>query len=269
MSEERIDDIIQIVNDEEYMPDVAPTAEEYASAEKIISNSEEVAIQNKEELEQLESPLIVHKLTDASYQQTASELTMEDTHTDDDGPTLERHRFRKVPKKNRNGIKIVLLLVVIAVAVLAGLYYGGVIDFGKESETTKPVSEATAESTTSLEQAYEGKIVVKGTFIFVDGVEVDGIEGLQNALKYVDPSPTAYEIVKEDANADFLNYDILPLMKNMGFYDENTVISTIVSTGLIAEEEKTTVPTTKKNNKKKNNKKKNNKTNPTKKNVTE
>lgn len=241
MSEERIDDIIQIINDENHIPDVPPTEEEFKSAEEILSNSEEIATQNLEELEQLESPLIVHKVTDASYQQTASDITMDDTHIDEDGPTLERHRFRKEPKKNKGGLKFLLLLVVIAVSVFAGLYYGGVINFDKEQSTTK-ATETTVETTTSIVQAYEGKIVVKKTFIFVDGVEVDGIEGLQAALKYVDPSPTAYEIVKEDANADFLNYDILPLMKDMGFYEENTVISTIVSTGLIAEKEKTTVP---------------------------
>lgn len=242
MSEERKDEIFKIINDEGHIPDSAPNAEELEKAAKLISKSDEVAQQNLEELDRLESPLIVHKVTDASYQQTASDISMEETHIDDDEPTLERHRFRKEPKKSRGGVKFALLIIVIAVAVLAGLYYGGVIDFGKDKETTKPSTEATTEATTSIEDAYKGKIVVKKMYIFVDGVEVDGIEGLQSALKYVDPSPTAYEIVKEDANSDFLNYDILPLMKNMGFYDESTVISTIVSTGLIAEKEKTTVP---------------------------
>ena len=47
--------------------------------------------------EKLESPLVVHKKDDASYQETAREFDMSSTHTDDeawDFPTLLRHRFR-------------------------------------------------------------------------------------------------------------------------------------------------------------------------------
>lgn len=255
MSEEHIDELIEIVEGENHIPDVPPTEEEFASAQKILSTSEEVAEQAKQELEELESPLIVHKVTDASYQETASDISMDETHITDEGPTLERHRFRKEKKKGGKTWKFLLVLIVIVAAVFAGLYYGGVIGSEKPETTTKP-AESTTETTTSIEQAYEGKIVLKGTYIFIDGVEVNGIEGLQNALKYEDPSPTAYEIIKEDANSDFLNNEVIPVMMKMGFYSEDTVISTIVNTGLVAEAEKTTV---KKNNKNKNKKNKNKK----------
>lgn len=245
MSEERYDDIIVITDDLNHSSDVPPTEEEFAKAEEILSASEDIARQNKEELEQLESPLIVHKLTDASYEETASGVEMEETHADDDGPTLERHRFRKEQKNSSKGWKILLFVVLVAVAVVAGLYYGGVIDFGKQEPTSEATTEKTTQATTSLEQAFKGKIVVKDIYIFVDGVEVDGIEGLQKALKYEEPSPNAYEIVKENANSNFLNNDILPAMLDMGFYDETTVITTIASSGLIAYEETTTVKVTK------------------------
>lgn len=245
MGDEKInelDELIEIVEDENHIPDVPVSNEEFEHAQKILNKSDEVAQQAKEELEQLESPLIVHKITDASYQETASDVVMAETHAEDDGPTLVRHRFRKEQKKGSGAWKIVLVLLVICASVFAGLYYGGVIDFSKEVQTTK--AESTTEPTTTLEEAYQGKIVLKGTYLFVDGVEVNGIEGLQNALKYEDPSPTAYEIVKENANANYLNNEVIPLLMQMGFYDETTVISTIVSTGLMAEAEQTTQATT-------------------------
>lgn len=243
MSDENFDTLFEIIEDENHIPDVAPTQEEFDSAEQILNSSEEAAAQIKEELEQLESPLIVHKVTDASYQEAANDVFMDETHTEDEGPTLERHRFRKEKKKGGNGWKVILLLVVVAAAVFAGLYYSGAVDLNKNETTTKKV-EQTTETTTSLEQAYQGKILLKGTYIFVDGVEVDGINGLQQALKYEDPSPTAYEIVKEDANSDFLNNDILPLLGDMGFYNEQTVITTVAKSGLVAAAELTTVQTT-------------------------
>lgn len=253
MSEKQYDNLFEIVEDENHTPDVPPTDAEFDLAAKIISASDEVAAQNKEELEQLESPLIVHKSTDASYQETASGITMEETHVDDDQPTLERHRFRKQPKKKGRGALAFLVVIVIACAVFAGVYFGAIAP-NKAKPTTTHKSSGVTQTTTTIQQAYEGKIVVKGTYIFVDGIEVDGIDGLQRELKYQDPSPTKYEIVKENANADFLNNDILPLMLDMGFYNKKTVISTIAKTGLVAKDEMTTVkkqtqtskPTTKK-----------------------
>lgn len=185
---------------------------------------------------QLDSPLVVHKKSDASYQETASEIVMNETHTEDDGPTLERHRFKKDSKKGSKGW-IVLVVIIIIAAVFAGLYYGGVIKFDKNN-TTASTTESTTESTTlSLQEQYKGTIVVKGTYIFVDGSEVDGLNGLQKKIKYDDPSPTAYKIIDEGANNDFLNYNILPLLQSMGFYGEDTVITHIESTGLMSKDE--------------------------------
>lgn len=235
------DELIEIINDE-HTPDVPASDEEFDKAAEIISTSEEVAAQNKAEFEELKSPLIVHKKTDASYQETASEVVMEETHVEEDGPTLTRHRFKKEKSNKHTGIKIFIALIIIACVVFAGLYYGGVINLNK-NQTTIPV-ETVAESTTSLEDRYKGKIVIKNTYIFVDGYEVYGLEGLQDALKYEDASPTKYEIVKENADTIFLNDNVLPLLSTMGFYNENTVISTIAKTGLVAEEEKATETTT-------------------------
>ena len=43
--------------------------------------------------EKLDSPLVVHKKGDASYQEEGNEVSMQNTHVDEDSdaPTLERH----------------------------------------------------------------------------------------------------------------------------------------------------------------------------------
>jgi hypothetical protein len=186
--------------------------------------------------EKLDSPLIVHKKSDSSYQETDSILEMNETHIDEDEPTLERHRFKKDPNKKNHAPLVVVIIIVVLVAIFAGLYFTGNITFNSKDNSRKNTS-TTQETTTSLQDAYKGTIVVKGTYIFVDGIEVDGINGLQNALKYLDPSPTAFTIIKEDANDEFLNYDILPLLTDMGFYDESTDIQMKKSTGLMSENE--------------------------------
>lgn len=210
---------------------------------KVITDNDEIEELNKTVLGKLESPLIVHKRSDASYEESALNLEMSETHTDEDRPTLMRHRFRKNRKQKHVGLKVFILIVVILAAVFAALYYTGNITFNTK-ETTKKTTETTTEITTSLEEAYQGKIVIKNTYIFVDGAEVNGIEGLQNALKYEDPSPTAYEIViegsSEDFEDDFYNYEVLPILQNLGFYDESTVVTHIESTGLMAAAETTT-----------------------------
>ena len=50
--------------------------------------------------EKLDSPLVVHKKGDASYQEENNEVSMQNTHVDEDSdaPTLERHRFKKEKK---------------------------------------------------------------------------------------------------------------------------------------------------------------------------
>ena len=208
---------------------------------KMINDNDETKALENEFLDKPDSPLVVHKKSDASYEETASSQEMNETHTEEEKPTLMRHRFRK-EKKSHNGATALLILLVVLVAVFAALYATGNISFGNKDNTTTTASPTTEEITTSLYDLYQGTIVVKDTYIFVDAEEVDGIQGLQEALKYTDASPTAYRIIDEGANADFLNYEILPLMQNLGFYDESTEITHIESTGLIAYEETTTLP---------------------------
>lgn len=195
----------------------------------------------KEEI--LDAPLVVHKKGDASYKDGNVVLDMNETHIVEEGPTLERHRFKKDTEKKRNKFPIILIIIVIIAGVFCALYFTGNITFGTKEETTKK-SVSTTEATTSLEEAFAGTIVVKGTYIFVDSYQVDGIKGLQEELKYIDPSETAYKIIDEDAYAPFLNDEILPLLMNMGFYGESTEIVHQGNTGLMAEEELTTVATT-------------------------
>lgn len=183
----------------------------------------------KEEI--LDAPLVVHKKSDASYHENQTDLIMNDTHIEDDGPTLERHRFKKDPNKKNNKYIVLLVIIVIIAAVFAGLYFSGNIGHKDSDKTTTAAT--TEEETTSLQEAYAGTIVIRSTYIFVDGVEVDGIEGLQTELRYVEPSPTAYTIIDEGADSDFLNNEVLPLMLDLGFYNEETDITHKQSTGLL------------------------------------
>ena len=191
--------------------------------------------------EALDAPLVVHKKNDASYQDGVTNVDMNETHITNDKPTLERHRFKKDPnQKSNKPILIVVFIIVLAVA-FGVLYLTGNISFDNQKETT--VKQTTTETTTSIEEAYAGTIVVKGMYIFVDGVEVDGIEGMQDALRYTDKSTTAYQIIDEDANSDLLNNGVLPTLMEIGFYDEKTEIIHKGYTGLMAAEE-TTITTT-------------------------
>ena len=56
--------------------------------------------------EKLDSPLVVHKKGDASYQEEGNEVSMQNTHVDEDSdaPTLERHRFKKRKEKEKMAI---------------------------------------------------------------------------------------------------------------------------------------------------------------------
>lgn len=185
--------------------------------------------------EKLDSPLVVHKKTDASYDESVSDYTMEETHIEEEQPTLERHRFKKDNKKGSKKPLVVAIIILVLVVVFGALYLTGNISFKKTSDYKKPVT--TTQTTTSLQEAYKNTIVVKGTYIFVDGVEVDGIEGLQDALKYEDQSTTRYTIIDEDADSIFLNDNVLPILQSMKFYDKNTKITHKESTGLMAKEE--------------------------------
>ncbi len=234
ITEEMMDNIIQEVKEEQKSAD--------DEKQKIVTDNDEIKEFNKTVLGRLDSPLIVHKKGDASYEESTAAFEMNETHTDEARPTLTRHRFKK-EKKNHSGAYTVLIIVVLLAVAFAALYFTGNIKFEKNTTTvSEPETESTTETTTSLQEAYKGKIVVKDMYIFVDGEEVDGIAGLQDALAYETPNPTAYEIIDEHANADYLNFEILPIMEKMGFYDSATVITHIAKTGLIAYAETTTLP---------------------------
>lgn len=191
--------------------------------------------------EKLDSPLIVHKKSDASYQETAGEITMSSTHSDDEDAevaTLERHRFRK-EKKHRKWPFVLLVLVVIAAAVLCALKYGGVFDSSpKETTADKP---SMSSYVTEPENKFENVIVVKGTYIFFEGNELDGLEGLEKEIKYLDAG-TSFEIWEEQADSNFLNFEVLVLLSQ---YNIKYEITHKVSTGLVSKYENVTAePTT-------------------------
>lgn len=185
----------------------------------------------------LDSPLVVHKKDDASFQETANEVTMSATHTDEesaDTPTLERHRFKKKKKKSKAPY-VILVLVAIAAAVICVLVYNDVIPIGKPETTT-----TTKKSyTTQQVNEFEGIITVKGTYIFFEGTEVDGLRGLEKEIKYLEKG-TKFVVQDEDADSNFLNCDVLSLLSQ---YSIDYEIKHIVSSGLIAEYEKMSTTT--------------------------
>lgn len=182
--------------------------------------------------EKLDSPLVVHKKDDASYQETAGEIDMNVTHEDEDSnvPTLERHRFRK-EKKSHNGVWIFIAVVAIAVAVICALVYSGKISLKEKETTTQPERTYVAQE----ENKFEGIITIKGTYIFFEGTEVDGLSGLEREIKYLDPG-TKFTIQDEDADSNFLNYDVLSMLSK---YEIDYDITHIVSSGLESEYEVT------------------------------
>ncbi len=187
------------------------------------------------------SPLIVHKEGDASYQPDAVEDGMTATHTEDEleAPTIERHRFRK-KKKNHKGAYVLILLLVAAVAVCAALYFTGTYDFGlKPKETTTQA--AKTEDTTQETTNYDHVITVKGTYLFYEGQEVDGVEGLIAAIKY-EPAGSTFTVQDENANSNFLNNNVL---STLSLYKMNYKITHIVSSGLTSKNETTRPQTAK------------------------
>ena len=65
--------------------------------------------------EHLDSPLVVHKVTDASYRETENMVDVNITHIEEETATLERHRFKKEKKSSKWPVIISFLVVVIAV----------------------------------------------------------------------------------------------------------------------------------------------------------
>lgn len=191
--------------------------------------------------ERLDSPLVVHNENDASYENSDENLTMSKTHTKHEGPTLERHRFKKDKSKSSKKFLTFVIIIVILAVVFCALYFTGNIKFNS-NEATAPAS-TTTETTMSLEEAYAGTIVVKDTYIFVDGEEVDGIEGMQSALRLKEASTTAYTIINDSADADFIDNGVIPVLYKMNFYDENTEVLH-KKTALVPEELNTAEETT-------------------------
>lgn len=182
--------------------------------------------------EKLDSPLVVHKETDASYEENNTELDVNITHIDEDTVTLERHRFKKIKKKSK--APYVFCAVLIIIAVFAGLYFGGVIPkFFDKVETTVPVSES-SESTTE-ENRFKGIITVKGTYLFFEGKEINGTEDLISEIKYANEN-TSFIIQDENADSTFLNDEILPILTS---YNIQYEVKFIVSSGLMSVNETT------------------------------
>lgn len=187
--------------------------------------------------EKLDNPLIVHKESDASYQETASEVSMSYTHTEEDAdmPTLERHRFKKT-KKNKKWPWFVVGIIAVAVAVIVALYCNGYLRPAEEETTT-----TTRKSyTTQAENRYEGIITVKNTYIFFEGEEVDGLEGLIKEIKYLDAG-TKFIVQDEKADENFLNFNVLPILEQ---YNIDYEVKYVASSGLMAEKELSNQQTT-------------------------
>ncbi len=183
----------------------------------------------------LDRPLVVHKPDDASYSENDYDDGMSATHFDDveeETVTLERHRFRK-EKKSHKGVWFLLVLIAIGISVVCGLFYSGKLTF-KDETTTAPKPERTY--TTEQENEFEGIITVKGTYLFFEGTEVDGLRGLENEVKYLKEGTKFIIQVEENTDNDFLNYEVLTMLSSYGIdYD----IKRIVSSGLQSKYETT------------------------------
>lgn len=190
----------------------------------------------KEEIK-LDSPLVVHKEGDASYQESTSDFDMNATHTDEDSdvPTLQRHRFRK-EKKSKKGLWIILCLIAVVIAVFCALIQSGTISLKAPEPTTK----VERTYTTQKQNDFSGIITIKGFYIFFEGEEIDSVQALEKELKYLDKNKK-FIIQDENANNNFLNYDILPLLTEYEIKYETTHI---VSSGLKSKYETTTKATT-------------------------
>lgn len=163
--------------------------------------------------EHLDSPLVVHKVTDASYHETENNVDVNATHIEEETATLERHRFKKEKKSSK--WPIILTFLVVVVAVFCYLYFSGSlagIGLGTAQTTT---TEPASEDYTMPANPYEGIITVKGTYIFFEGEEVDGIEGLESEVRYLDAG-TSFVVQDEDADSTFLYEEVIPLLDQYG-----------------------------------------------------
>lgn len=200
--------------------------------------SEEYKDSFEEEI--LDSPLVVHKESDASYQETASEMTMNSTHSEEEEdslPTLERHRFKK-KKKNKGPLWVVIAVIAVVAAVLLAVNYSGILNDDKDA--TEPTTKKSY--TTQQANKFEGIITVKGTYIFVEGKEVDGISGLEREIKYLDAG-TKFIIQDENADSNLLNQQD-GILSTLSKYNIEYEITHIVSSGLMSKYETTAAAST-------------------------
>ena len=179
--------------------------------------------------EKLDSPLIVHKVTDASYQETANNIDLSSTHVEEETATLERHRFRKEKKNSK--LPVLIAFAVVLVALCCFLYFSGVLSGNKE-ETTAPT-----ETTTEQINRFENTITVKGTYVFYEGVEVDGVQGLISEIKYLDEG-TKLTVQNENADETFLSEEVLHTLTS---YNIEYEVIPVISSGLTSKYE-TTAP---------------------------
>lgn len=180
--------------------------------------------------DKLDNPLVVHKITDASYQESDYDSDLNKTHIEEETATLERHRFRKEKKRSKWPVAIVFIAVI--VAVFSYLIFSGTLSNIVQKDTTVPQTES---ADTTEDNPYAGIITVKGTTIFFEGTEVNGIEGLTREVKYLD-SGTSFVVQDEDADPTFLSEEVVPLLKS---YNIETEVKVIVSSGLTASNETT------------------------------
>lgn len=181
--------------------------------------------------EKLDSPLIVHKVTDASYQETANNVNLDSTHVEEETATLERHRFKKEKKSSK--LPVYLAFAVVIISLVCYLYFSGTLTGENKKESTTE-----AESTTAAEvNKYENIITVKGNYVFFEGQEVDGLQGLIREIKYLDAG-TKFVVQDEDADDTFLSEEILPALSQ---YNIEYEVKFVISSGLVSKYE-TTAP---------------------------
>lgn len=170
----------------------------------------------------LDSPLIVHKVTDASYQEMASEVSVDFTHIDnEDTATLERHRYRKV-KKPKKWPYVLIAIIVAVIVVITTLYFSGVIKLPSSGKQEKESQTGYVETT---ENRFKGIITVKNSYIFFEGRELEGVSDLLNEIKYLEPG-TKFVVQDEKADETLLNQEILPTLDSYSIkYDVKYVVS--------------------------------------------
>ena len=150
---------------------------------------------------ELDSPLVVHKERDASYNGCPNFDLMNKTVTDetDSLPSIERHRFKK-KKKNPNKnkiITIVLLVVLVAVCVGVTVHF---VNNGKSNDKKNSVT--TEETTKSLQEEFKNTITVQGTTIYYEAEVINNVVELENNIKFL-PKDTQIIIQNEHADSDF------------------------------------------------------------------